>query len=172
MHSAETGSSSYGLSFRFQLLSTSLWATQLLSATCVVTPHRVDLHHADKASSQTHSYRRRPVSIRAGHGGLSCFGMTRACWRGRLIRHVYSANEARAEAWIDPGLRRDDGGDGIGRNLNLAPMGLRRDDVLVREPEYSNRAPSVLVRPINATARLESRTQPELLTPASDRRRC
>ena len=37
-----------------------LAATQLPSATCVVTSHRVDSHFADKAYSRTHSSRRKP----------------------------------------------------------------------------------------------------------------
>src|SRR6202035_287390 len=39
-----------------------LTETQLPSATCVVTPHDVDSHHADRATSQTHS-----CPAKAGH---------------------------------------------------------------------------------------------------------
>jgi hypothetical protein len=51
---------SYGLSFRFRLLSTSLWATQLPSSTQAVTSCGRDFHPANKASSRTH-WDRRPL---------------------------------------------------------------------------------------------------------------
>ena len=59
---AESGSLSYGLSFRFRLLPTPLRSDAVSFSFIVVTSYGMDFHLADKAPSRTHSFRRRPES--------------------------------------------------------------------------------------------------------------
>jgi hypothetical protein len=53
---AESGSLSYGLSVRFQLLSTPLRSDAVSFSYIVVTSYDMDFHLADKAPSRTHSF--------------------------------------------------------------------------------------------------------------------
>jgi len=55
--SAESGSLSYGLLLRFQLLSTSPRDDAVTFSFIATTYNRADFHHADKASSRTHDAR-------------------------------------------------------------------------------------------------------------------
>ena len=56
---AESGSLSYGLSFRFRLLPTPLRSDAVSFSYIVVTSYDMDLHLADKAPSRTHSFQRK-----------------------------------------------------------------------------------------------------------------
>ena len=56
---AESGSLSYGLSFRLRLLSTPPRSDAVSFSYIVVTSYGMDFHLADKAPSRTHSFQRR-----------------------------------------------------------------------------------------------------------------
>ena len=55
---AESGSLSYGLSFRLRLLSTPPRSDAVSFSYIVVTSYGMDFHLADKAPSRTHSFQR------------------------------------------------------------------------------------------------------------------
>ena len=73
-----------------------LAATQLPSATCAVTSHGMDSHHADKSDSRTHSW---PDLVRTS---TSCFFNRRKTWVPGT--RVYT----RARRRRDPGAGHDD----------------------------------------------------------------
>ena len=64
---AESGSLSYGLSFRLRLLSTPPRSDAVSFSYIVVTSYGMDFHLADKAPSRTHSFPRRREPIAPCH---------------------------------------------------------------------------------------------------------
>jgi len=71
--SAESGSSSYGLPVHLRLLSTPPHGDAVTFDYGVATNSGTDSHRSVKASSRTHSSRRRPGLLRRGH----------CCWKER-----------------------------------------------------------------------------------------
>ncbi len=67
-----------GCSFASSCSPPRLATTQLLSATCVTTSHRLDFHLPDKTTSRTHSLRRRRDCSRPARASPVCGGSRRA----------------------------------------------------------------------------------------------